>query len=136
MKELVNELGLEDVYFEGFKQGEELIKYYSACDIFVLPSRHDTWAVVVNEAMACALPVVVSWKAGASRDLVEEGKNGFVVPELDPEAIARAVVHIIKNEDMKALGERGRQKVGEWDYSFAVDQFKRAVRRAGQEKEG
>ncbi len=59
--------------------GDDVVcKYYAISDIFVLPSREEVWGLVVNEAMACGLPIIVSDIAGVSEDLVKNGVNGFV----------------------------------------------------------
>ncbi len=62
----------------GFVNQQELPSWYAAADTLVLPSdSRETWGLVVNEAMAAGLPVVVSDAAGCSLDLVREGENGF-----------------------------------------------------------
>jgi len=70
---------LKNVFFEGFKQMEELPEYYISADILVLPSLSEPWGLVVNEAMAFGLPVISTDVAGVTCDLVKDGVNGFVV---------------------------------------------------------
>lgn len=77
LKRLAKQLNLSDVYFLGIKPWKILPVFYSLSDVFILPSSYDTWGVVVNEAMICGLPVIVSNRCGSAYDLVEEGKNGF-----------------------------------------------------------
>jgi len=64
-------------YFEGFKNQSELPKYYASADVLVLPSESETWGLVVNEAMACGLPAIVSDTVGCGPDLIDEGETGF-----------------------------------------------------------
>lgn len=67
------------VEFAGFLSGRPLLAAYLASDIFVLPTKgHEGWGVVVQEAMAAGLPVVVSENVGAGKDLVSSGRNGSV----------------------------------------------------------
>ena len=63
--------------FAGFKNQSELPAYYVAADVLVLSSESETWGLVVNEAMACGLPAIVSDAVGCAPDLIEEGKTGF-----------------------------------------------------------
>ena len=63
----------------GFVQREQLASYYALAEVFVFPSHTDTWGLVVNEAMACGLPVISSDAAGCTADLVEDNWNGRVV---------------------------------------------------------
>jgi glycosyltransferase involved in cell wall biosynthesis len=65
----------------GFVNQRDLGQFFKSADVFVLPSRFDTWGLVVNEAMHFGLPCVVSDKVGSGRDLIEEGVTGFVFQE-------------------------------------------------------
>ena len=86
---LVREAGLEDIVESpGFLSGEALREAIRSADVFVLPSRQDTYAVVVHEAACLALPMIVSKHAGASEGIVRENENGFVI---DPEDCAHFV---------------------------------------------
>ena len=67
-------------HFAGFKNQSELPACYAAADVVVLPSKSETWGLVVNEAMACGTPVIVSDAVGCAPDLIKEGKTGFVFP--------------------------------------------------------
>lgn len=82
---------LENVHFVGFQSKEELKRYYRAADVFVLPTREDIWGLVVNEAMAEALPVVTTTRCVAGLELVREGENGYLVPRCDSEALREAI---------------------------------------------
>lgn len=78
-----------DVHFAGFKNQSELPACYAAADCLVLPSDGgETWGLVVNEAMACGIPAVVSEAVGCAPDLIDEGTTGFVFPLGDIEALS------------------------------------------------
>ncbi|TLP36820.1 glycosyltransferase [Arcobacter arenosus] len=84
LKKLVNDLSLRDkITFEGFKQKDEIIDYYSKADIFLMPSYLEVWGLVLNEALASGLFCLSSKYAGASIDLIHENKNGFTIDPLD-----------------------------------------------------
>ncbi|HEV8463042.1 MAG TPA: glycosyltransferase family 4 protein [Gaiellaceae bacterium] len=82
------------VRFVGHAARDELGRWYGEADAFVLPSRSDTWGMVLNEAAGAGLPLVASEVAGAAYDLVDEGVNGYRVPPEDPHAIAEALTRI------------------------------------------
>src|SRR5207249_1585599 len=68
------------IRFSGFVQKDDLAAFYALADALIFPTRSDTWGFVVNEAMACGLPVVATPVAGCVADLVEDGWNGQIVP--------------------------------------------------------
>lgn len=103
---LRDEFKLENVHFIGFKSKEELKKYYMAADVFVLPTREDIWGLVINEAMACALPVVSTDKCVAAVELIDEGKGGFIVPVEDCKSLADAVNRILCDEELQLCMSR------------------------------
>lgn len=79
------------VVFAGLKDTREIGPYYAFADWFILPSWLDPWGLVVNEAMAAGLPVLVSDRCGCSDDLVEEGKNGFTFNPAQPDTLLRVL---------------------------------------------
>ena len=81
-------------------QKKELFEYYHAVDLFVLPTREDIWGLVINEAMACGLPVVSTNRCIAAMELIEDGKNGFVVPVDDPQKLSEAVKKLIADDGL------------------------------------
>lgn len=88
-------LGLDDaVIMPGFKQYGDLPAYYGLAKAFVHVSRVEPWGLVVNEAMASRLPVLVSRECGCAEDLVAEGRNGYVVAHNDIAAIAARMADI------------------------------------------
>ena len=92
------------VYWAGFRNQSELPAYYAAADLLMLASDiHETWGLVVNEAMACGLPVVVSSGAGCAGEIVVEGRTGAVFPPGDPDAASRAIERLLPRLGSKDL---------------------------------
>jgi 1,2-diacylglycerol 3-alpha-glucosyltransferase len=89
------------VCFPGFAQREDLAGFYALADVLVLPTHSDPWGLVVNEAMACGLPIIVSNVAGCSADLVEEGWNGHIVPPRDVEKLSSAIDSIVRQRELR-----------------------------------
>ena len=89
----------------------KLRDYYNKCSVFVLASIADGFGMVVSQAMACGLPVIVTENVGA-RDLVEDGVNGFVVPIRSPDRIAEHLRYLHDNPDIaKRMGQAAQETV-------------------------
>ncbi len=94
---------LHGVILRPFEQLRTLPAYYALAGCFVLPSTVDPWGLVVNEAMACGLPVIVSRLCGCGFDLVKEGINGFLFDPYDIDTLANLLGRI------SSLDEAARQ---------------------------
>ncbi len=94
---LKEELRLDNVYFIGFKEKEELSKYYKASDIFVLPTREDIWGLVINEAMAYGLPVITTNKCVAGVELITDYENGFIIPVENPSILNEKILLLLND---------------------------------------
>jgi glycosyltransferase involved in cell wall biosynthesis len=98
------------ICYEGFRPPEELPKFFEESDVFVLPSRHDGWGVVINQALAAGLPIITSDMVGAGLDFVENGRNGVQVPAGDAEALYRAMESIASDRNLATRwGQRSRE---------------------------
>ena len=108
-RSLASSLGIADsVAFAG-PHAEGVEAFYFASDLFMMLSAFDTFGMVVLEAMASRLPVIVSANVGA-KDLVEEGVNGFVLPDrMDADAAAAKIVLLLDATLRAAMGEAGRR---------------------------
>jgi len=99
------------VQVAGFVQRETLATYYALADAFILPTRSDPWGLVVNEAMACGLPIVTTTAAGCAADLVT-GWNGFVVSPGDRAGLAAAMDRLARDSELRAqMGTSSRLRV-------------------------
>jgi glycosyltransferase involved in cell wall biosynthesis len=130
LENYVRERNINDVYFFGFRNQNELPKYYVMADIFVLPSSiGETWGLVVNEAMCFHLPVIVSDMVGCGRDLVKVGENGFVYPVADIKKLAVCLLKLLQNSQLrKRMGERSLEIIDRWSYKENVDGILAALR--------
>jgi 1,2-diacylglycerol 3-alpha-glucosyltransferase len=109
-------LGLEGhVLMPGYKQYDELPAYYGLASALVMPSLSETWGLVVNEAMAAGLPVIVSDRCGCAPDLVREGRNGLLFDPRDADALAAAMGRLAHGRaDRAAMGEESRAIIAGW----------------------
>ena len=87
LKQKARELGLS-VRWEGFVNQMSLPLYYAAADVFVLPSRIEPWGLVVNEAMACGTPCIVSDRVASGADLISDKCTGLVFRDGDVDDLA------------------------------------------------
>jgi glycosyltransferase involved in cell wall biosynthesis len=114
------ELKWDSIRFIGFRNQSELPALYDLCDVFVLPSDHEPWGLVVNEAMNAGKPVIVSDRVGAGPDLIDDGINGFVYPVGDVAALAnRLRLTVESRENRAAMDSRALEKIARLD--FAAD---------------
>ena len=67
----------DQIHMIGYIQQNEISKYYTLSDVLILPSISEPWGLVVNEAMLCSMPIIVSNRCGCEPELVKEGINGF-----------------------------------------------------------
>jgi phosphatidylinositol alpha 1,6-mannosyltransferase len=104
--------------FTGVLRGEELARAYANMNLFVFPSRTDTYGNVVQEAAASGVPAVVT-NEGGPRHLVAHGETGYVA-ELDSEFISRVVDLAHNKELLRRLGKAARERMGgiSWDAAF------------------
>ena len=129
LEALVRDDGIEGVTFAGFRQIEELPVYYGQAGAFVHPAHNDQWGLVVNEAMAAGLPVLVSERAGCAQDLVHDGKNGFRFDPADPAALARLLARLAAPETNRAaMGRRSREIIARW----SPERFAEGLHRAAE----
>ena len=120
------------VAFLGSVEWSTIVETYTACDVFALLSRHEPWAVVVNEAAACGLPLILSDQVGAAHDLLDDRVNGFLVPAEHAEAsAARALQELCDDETLRAsAGLRSQEIAADWGYGPSIDSFVAAVHEA------
>jgi glycosyltransferase involved in cell wall biosynthesis len=127
---LAQELGVR-LRLTGDLAAAKVAEAYAAADVFVLLSPRETWGVVVNEAAASGLPLVLSDRVGAAYDLLRDGENGFLVGAGDVDATGEAFKRLSADAGLRVrAGERSRELVRGWGYEPSVESFVAAVRDA------
>lgn len=117
------------VTFAGFLNQTEIVKAYAAADCLVLPSDYgETWGLVVNEAMACGLPAIVSDRVGCGPDLVEEGATGYTFPFSNIDALADRMLKIAFDADVRLrMGKNAAVKIDGYSVERAVEGTLQAI---------
>ncbi len=119
---LANSLGLkEQIVFTGAQSDTK--QFYAAADVFVFPTLHEAFGLVVTEAMACGLPVIVSKSAGAAEDIIEDGKDGvLLVDPQNAEELAKNISTLIHdNVRRQTLGANARAKALNYTWDVAAE---------------
>ncbi len=108
----------------------ELFGYYAASRLLLFPTLSETWGLVVNEAMACGLPVVCSRYAGCADDLLRPGENGWLVDPLEPETFAATLTEALRlsDEEIAGRGELARNTARRFHPQRMADGVLRALR--------
>ena len=120
--------GQEGVRFLGFKNQTELPAYFALCDVFVLPSMHEPWGLVVNEAMNAARAVIVSDDVGCQADLVEDGVNGRVFPARDIDALTQALEDVLSTDGRaRTMGQAGLDRIRRHSFEEDVAGLRKAL---------
>jgi glycosyltransferase involved in cell wall biosynthesis len=126
------DLGVADrVRFLGFVNQTHLPAVYVASDLLVLPSDYEPFGLVVNEAMLCGCPAVVSDRVGAGYDLVSEGETGCVFPCGDIETLAQILRSLLGDPtELDRMGTAAKQRVRTWSPESNIAAFIEAVEAA------
>jgi len=131
LEQLAHDLGVEShVFFAGPQRGDDLVRYFQACDIYVHTPRvtglkFEGFGIVYLEASACGKPIVAT-DSGGIRDAVLHDKTGLVVSDQDINGIADAILAMCVDESLRRrLGDAGREYACQHDWSFVARQFEK-----------
>ena len=120
------------VRFVGFAQREQLAVYYGLAEMLILPTYSDTWGLVVNEAMACGLPIILSSAAGCGPDLITENWNGVTVPPRNISDLATAMQDVASRpETCSQMGMNSRERIRQYSPHEWAQGVARMVSAAG-----
>lgn len=136
LNELTLKLGLKTVVFLGAVNNSDIPTYFNNSAAFVLPSLSESWGLVVNEAMAAGLPILISNKINASNALLEEGVNGFGFEPSDVGGLARKIMAFIeldKDEKVK-MSNNSLRIIDKMDYENMGDELYKALNKLSKVK--
>jgi len=110
------------ISFTGFLNQSQIVRAYASTDALVLPSVGETWGMVVNEAMACGQPCLVSDRVGCSPDLVLPGETGIIFPHCNVPALSAAMVNLARNpKQIATMGENAYNRLRGYSVQAAVN---------------
>ena len=120
-----------NVQFVGYKNPEEHCSYYVIADIFVLPSTHEPWGRVINEALCFSLPIIVSDRVGAGVDLVKQGINGYIYNLKDTKELTNYLSDLLSNENKRVqMGNQSLKIINDWSAINWQDKFVKFLKSA------
>jgi glycosyltransferase involved in cell wall biosynthesis len=120
------------VQFAGYVQRDKLASYYALAEALVFPTQTDPWGLVVNEAMACGLPVISSDAAGCAADLIENNWNGWMVQSGKITQLTRVMSDMVRNPHMRdSMGVRSWERIQDFSPEACAKGIARAVAVSG-----
>jgi glycosyltransferase involved in cell wall biosynthesis len=122
------ESGFSGIRFCGFRNQSELPRFFDIATVFVLPSRHEPWGLIVNEVMNAGRAVIVSDDVGCQPDLITDGIEGYVFPVGNVEALTAALRRVLATPETAAqMGQRGLEHIRTWSFEQDIQSLRRAI---------
>lgn len=122
------ESGCGGIRFCGFRNQSELPGFFDLATLFVLPSRHEPWGLIVNEVMNAGRAVIISDDVGCQPDLVTDGVEGCIFPAGDVAALTDALRRALATpETAPLMGKRGLDRIQTWSYEEDIAGLRRAI---------
>lgn len=110
------------ISFTGFLNQSQIARAYACGDVLVLPSVGETWGMVVNEAMACGLPALVSDRVGCGPDLVTAEQTGLIFPHGNVSALSASMVNMARDQvRLTQMGHEAQKRLQRYSLEVAVD---------------
>ena len=120
--------GLESIRFCGFRNQSELPRFLDLCDVFVLPSQHEPWGLIVNEAMNAGRAIIVSDDVGCQLDLITDGVQGCVYRVRDIDALTHALTRVLASPgEAAAMGAGALARITAWNFETDMAGLREAV---------
>lgn len=130
MEAFLQSKNLSNITLTGFVNQSVIPKYYAIADVFVMCSQEgETWGLSTNEAMNFALPLVLSNLTGSSSDLVVEGKNGYVFPTGEVEALCEKLeqILVLSEEELQKMGAFSKNLIPKYSYETIVEELAKSL---------
>jgi glycosyltransferase involved in cell wall biosynthesis len=128
LEQTAKDTGFSSIRFCGFRNQSELPRFFDLATVFVLPSRHEPWGLIVNEVMNAGRAVIVSDEVGCQRDLITDGVEGAVFPAGDADALAVALRQTLATPETAAeMGQRALERIRAWNFEEDVRGLRRAL---------
>ena len=107
----------KNIHFLPFQNQKQMPALYALCDVFVLPSKAETWGLALNEAMAGGKTVIASSGCAAAIDLIDEGSNGYIFKNNDEVDLEEKLKMILAQKgNLAAMGDKSRKIIEEWSF--------------------
>jgi len=120
--------GFTGIRFCGFRNQSELPRFFDLATVFVLPSRHEPWGLIVNEVMNAGTPAIVSDDVGCAPDLIADGVNGCIYPVGDVGALANALRRVLDTSGVaEAMGQRAFERIQAWSFEEDIQGLRQAL---------
>ena len=104
-------------------ESDRVYEYLQAADLFIFPTEYEGFSLALVEALACAMPVVVT-AVGAAPDLIRHGQNGFLFPPKDPPAMLSVLQSAVEQKQRWAeIGAAARDSVAPFDLKLVADRY-------------
>jgi len=127
LSDLARRKGIDFAITGFIEEQEELFKIYNVGDILILPSYNEPWGLVVNEAMAAGLPVIVSNECGCSLDLVRDGENGYILTDLEnSETLRNLIMKALKNKE--SFSKKSLEIIDNWTFENSRKSFEELLK--------
>lgn len=132
IKQYITELDIKNsVYLPGFLKPDQLLPYFAHASCFIHASIQEQWGLVVNEAMAAGLPVLVSNRCGCFEDLIIEGVNGFSFEPENVEELTKLMRKVSSGEvDLQAMGQAALKHIQKFSPADFAEGLMQAIKYA------
>ena len=124
----ISQSGTHNIRMLGFQNQSEMPRLFDLCDVFVLPSIHEPWGLIVNEVMNAARAIVLSDQVGCVPDLLHNGVNGFVFPAQNVDALTNLLRRFLDDPSLApTMGKNAAATIADYSFQQDVEGFRRAL---------
>jgi glycosyltransferase involved in cell wall biosynthesis len=124
----VRKAGEPSIRFLGFQNQSQLPRFFDLCDVFVLPSCHEQFGLIINEVMNAGRTIIVSEEVGCQPDLVTDGVNGKVFPAGNVGALRTAIGNVLDESVVRCeMGRRSLERINQWSFEEDIHGLRAAL---------